>query len=164
MTLSQDLTHSDMRLKNLPGKGKCKDLRRRTFLVVQWFIIRLTIQGKIASFPGRRYDSNGLYDKFYDFGVRRDTVTFCSYWSPRVLGPVHHKLLRSCATPNILCATRKDLACHKERSRVKQQRSREKQQRSREKQQRTWVIQRRPEATKEMGKKRKRKTSSKCKT
>ena len=109
MTLSQDLTHSDIRFtKNLPGKGKCKDLRRRTFLMVQWLIIRLAMQGKTASFPGRKCDSNGPYDKSYDFGVRKDTVTYCSYWSPRVLGPAHHKLLSPCATPNILCATRKD--------------------------------------------------------
>ena len=109
MTLSQDLTHSDMRFtKNLPGKGKCKDLRRRTFLMVQWLIIRLAMQGKTASFPGRKCDSNGPYDKSYDFGVRKDTVTYCSYWSPRVLGPAHHKLLSPCTTPNILCATRKD--------------------------------------------------------
>lgn len=44
MTLSQDLTHSDMRFKkNLPGKAKCKDLRRRTLLVVQWLIVRLAM-------------------------------------------------------------------------------------------------------------------------
>lgn len=79
MTLSQDLTHSDMRFKkNLPGKAKCKDLRRRTLLVVQWLIVRLAMQGKTASFPGQKYDSNGPYDKSSDFGVRRDTVTFLS--------------------------------------------------------------------------------------
>ena len=75
MTLSQDLRFK----KNLPGKGKCKDLRRRTFLVVQWLIIRLATQGKTASFPGRKCDSNGPYDKSYDFGVIRDIVTYCSY-------------------------------------------------------------------------------------
>ena len=106
MTLSQDLRFK----KNLPGKGKCKDLRRRTFLVVQWLIIRLATQGKTASFPGRKCDSNGPYDKSYDFGVIRDIVTYCSYWSPRVLGPAHHKLLSPYASPNILCATRKDPA------------------------------------------------------
>ena len=146
-----------MRLKNLPGKGKCKDLRRRTFLVVQWFIIRLTIQGKIASFPGRRYDSNGLYDKFYDFGVRRDTVTFCSYWSPRVLGPVHHKLLRPCATPNILCATRKDLAWS---NRDPARSNRDPARSNREPE---WFNED-PKQPKKWEKKRKRKTSSKCKT
>ena len=152
MTLRQDLTHSDRRLKNLPGKGKCKDLRRRTFLVVQWFIIRLVIQGKTASFPGRRYNSNGLYDKSYDFGVRRDTVTYCSYRSPRVLGPVHHKLLSPCATPNILCATRKD-PVRSNRDPARSNREPE------------WFKEDpKPPKKLEKKKKRKRKTSSKCKT